>query len=154
GVTDIEAVSYMNYLCYELGLDPVEVGNTLAVMAEATERGLLGPGLEFGDVDAMVGLIKATGVRNELGELLWRGASSLARQAGAPELAPAVKGITMQNCDPRPEPAWGLLNATETFGSAVHIWSYGHLVYGLRSVGVEPLVHPGSTPGEIAEAVK
>ncbi|HKQ30770.1 MAG TPA: aldehyde ferredoxin oxidoreductase family protein [Burkholderiales bacterium] len=153
-VTDIEAVSYMNYLCYELGLDPVEMGNGLAVMAEATELGLLEPGLAFGDIDAMIELITETGVRRGRGGLLWHGASALARQLGAPGLAPAVKGITMQNCDPRPEPAWGLLNATETFGSAVHIWSYGPLVYGLRSVGVEPTVHPGSTPLEIAQAVK
>jgi aldehyde:ferredoxin oxidoreductase len=153
-VTDIEAVSYMNYLCYELGLDPVEMGNALAVLAEASERGLIRPGLEFGDVDAMVDLIKQTGVRRGLGELLWMGASPLAGQLGEPELAPAVKGITMQNCDPRPEPAWGLLNATETFGSAAHIWSYGDLVYGLHSVGVTPMVTPTSTTREIARAVK
>jgi aldehyde:ferredoxin oxidoreductase len=153
-VTDIEAVSYMNYLCYELGLDPVEMGNALAVMADASERGLLRPGIEFGDVDAMVELIKQTGERRGLGELLWMGALPMARQLGAPELAPAVKGITMQNCDPRPEPAWGLLNATETFGSAVHIWSYGDLVYGLHSVGVTPVVAPSSTAPEIARAVK
>jgi aldehyde:ferredoxin oxidoreductase len=153
-VTDIEAVSYMNYLCYELGLDPVEMGNALAVLAEATERGLVDDGLAFGDVDRMVELIKQTGVRHELGELLWMGAPALARRLGAPELAPAVKGITMQNCDPRPEPAWGLLNATETFGSAAHIWSYGDLVYGLHTVGVKPLVTPQSTTAEIAAAVK
>jgi aldehyde:ferredoxin oxidoreductase len=78
----------------------------------------------------------------------------MARELGEPELAPAVKGITMQNCDPRPEPAWGLLNATETFGSAAHIWSYGDLVYGLHSVGVKPIVSPDSTTQEIARAVK
>jgi aldehyde:ferredoxin oxidoreductase len=153
-VTDIEAVSYMNYLCYELGLDPVEMGNGLAILAEATERGLLRPGLAFGDVDAMVALINDTAARRGLGELLWMGGLSLAHALGAPELAPATKGITMQNCDPRPEPAWGLLNATETFGSAAHIWSYGDLVYGLHTLGVEPLVTPQSTPAQIALAVK
>jgi aldehyde:ferredoxin oxidoreductase len=144
----------MNYLSYELGLDPVEMGNALAVLAEASERGRVRPGLEFGDVDGMVELIKQTGVRRGLGELLWMGALPMARQLGEPELAPAVKGISMQNCDPRPEPAWGLLNATETFGSAVHIWSYGDLVYGLHSVGVTPTVTPSSTSLEIARAVK
>jgi aldehyde:ferredoxin oxidoreductase len=153
-VTDVEAVSYMNYLCYELGLDPVEVGNALAILAEASERGLVHPRLAFGDVESMVELIKDTGMRRGLGELVWMGGAALARQLGDPELAPAVKGITMQNCDPRPEPAWGLLNATETSGSAAHIWSYGDLVYGLHTVGVTPQVTPESTTTEIARAVK
>src|SRR5262249_42365795 len=153
-VTDVEAVSYMNYLCYELGLDPVEVGNALAILAEAGERGLLRPRLAFGDVGAMVELIQHTGMRGGLGALVWMGGATRAGKPAPPERAPAVKGITMQTCDPRPEPAWGLLNATETFGSAAHIWSYGDLVYGLRTVGVEPKVTPESTTTEIARAVK
>ena len=56
--------------------------------------------------------------------------------------------------DPRPEPAWGLLNATEGLGAAAHIWTYGDLVYAMHDVGVEPIVTPESTPGEIADRVK
>lgn len=153
-LTDIEAVSYLNYLCYDLGFDPVEIGNTLAILAEATERGLVPAGLEWGDASAMIRLVQEAGVRDGIGELLFNGGAALARRLGVPDLAPAVKGITMQNCDPRPEPAWGLLNATETFGSAAHIWCYGDLVYGLREVGVQPLVNPGSSAREIACAVK
>jgi aldehyde:ferredoxin oxidoreductase len=153
-VTDLAAISHMNLLCFELGLDPIEMGNALAILAEASERGLVAPALAFGDVDRMIALIEETAARRGLGELLWLGGAAMARALGAPELAPAVKGITMQNCDPRPEPAWGLLNATETAGSAAHIWSYADLVYGLRAVGVEPRVSPESTPHAIASAVK
>ena len=39
-VRDLEALGYLNYLCYELGIDPIEMGNTLAMLAEATELGL------------------------------------------------------------------------------------------------------------------
>ena len=66
----------------------------------------------------------------------------------------SVKGISIQNVDPRPEPAWGLLNATESLGAAAHIWTYGDLVYAMRDVGVEPIVTPESSPREIAGAVK
>ena len=38
-VRDLEALGYMNHLCYELGLDPIEVGNGLALLAELTEKG-------------------------------------------------------------------------------------------------------------------
>jgi aldehyde:ferredoxin oxidoreductase len=66
----------------------------------------------------------------------------------------SVKGISIQNVDPRPEPAWGLLNATESLGAAAHIWTYGDLVHAMGDVGVTPIVGPDSTPGEIAAAVK
>jgi aldehyde:ferredoxin oxidoreductase len=64
-----------------------------------------------------------------------------------------VKEISLQNCDPRAEPAWGLLNATETYGGAAHIWCYGDLVHAMRHVGVRPLVTPDSSPRQFAEAV-
>ena len=54
----------------------------------------------------------------------------------------SVKGISIQNVDPRPEPAWGLLNATESLGAAAHIWTYGDLVYAMHDVGVKPVVTP------------
>jgi aldehyde:ferredoxin oxidoreductase len=66
----------------------------------------------------------------------------------------SVKGISIQNVDPRPEPAWGLLNATEALGAATHIWTYGDLVHAMHDVGVEPIVAPDSTAGDIAVRVK
>ena len=56
--------------------------------------------------------------------------------------------------DPRPEPAWGLLNATESLGAAAHIWTYGDLVHGMHEAGVEPVIKPESTPAEMAGHVK
>ena len=150
---DLEALGYMNHLCYELGLDPIEMGNTLAMLAEATERGLLRAGLSWGDADRMIELIGLTGRGEGLGKMLTAGAGQAAAALGAPELGISVKGISLQNVDPRPEPAWGLLNATENFGGAAHIWTYADLVMGMREAAVVPLVGPASTPGEVAEAV-
>jgi aldehyde:ferredoxin oxidoreductase len=154
-LTDIEAVSYLNYLCYEEGIDPIEMGNVLAMVAEATERGWISgrEGLLWGDTERMIELVHLTAQGRDLGGLLQLGASGAAVVLGRPELAMSIKGISIQNCDPRPEPAWGLLNATETFGSAAHIWSYGELVYAMRHVGVRPIVGPDSSPRQIAEAV-
>jgi aldehyde:ferredoxin oxidoreductase len=152
--TDLEAVSYMNFLCYELGIDPIEMGNTLAMLAEATEDGQVRDGLRWGDVDGMIQRIEQTGAGVGVGEVLGLGASRAAAILGVPELAMSVKGISLQNCDPRPEPAWGLLNATETYGGAAHIWCYGDLVWGMREVGVEPLVEASSSTRHIAEMVR
>jgi aldehyde:ferredoxin oxidoreductase len=152
-VTDLAALGYMNHLCYELGLDPIEMGNTLAMLAEATERGRVRDGLRWGDADRMIELIQRTGAEQGIGEVLARGASRAAATLGVPELRMAVKGIPLQNVDPRPEPAWGLLNATETLGGAAHIWTYADLVSGMREAEVSPLVNLRSTPREVAEAV-
>jgi aldehyde:ferredoxin oxidoreductase len=154
GLTDVEAVAYLNYLCYELGLDPIEMGNTLAMLAEATERGQVRRGLDWGDADRMAELTQDTAFGRAIGATLSRGATEAAARLDAPELAMSVKGISIQNCDPRPEPAWGLLNATETAGSAAHIWSYGDLVEGLAEVGVRPIVRRDDPPEDIAASVK
>src|SRR5262245_50970468 len=154
GLNDLTAVSYMNFLCYELGIDPIEMGNTLAMLAEATELGRVRDGLRWGDADGMIQMIEQTGAGVGVGEVLALGASNAAALLGVPELAMSVKGISLQNCDPRPEPAWGLLNATETCGSAAHIWCHGDLVWGMREVGVEPLVEPSSSPRHVAEMVR
>ncbi len=153
-VIDLEAISYMNYLCYVLGVDPIEMGNSLAMLAEATERGVVRDGLRWGDVDRMVELIRMTAERSGAGEYLALGAERAARELGDEELSMSVKGITIQNTDPRVEPAWGLLNATENFGGAAHIWVFADLVYSMRDAGVEPSVSPESGYADIAAAVK
>ena len=131
GVGDLESIAYMNYLCYELGLDPIETGNLLAILAQATEKGLVSPelGLRWGDVDRMVDLIHLISTRSDMGGTLAEGAVALCNTLGDPFLSTAVKGITIQNADPRVEYAWGLLNATENSGASTHIWVYPDLIY-------------------------
>ena len=150
---DLEALGYLNYRCYELGLDPIEMGNTLAMLADATEHGQVPDGLAWGDADRMIELVELTGTGRGLGRILSTGAQHAAATLDVPELAMTVKGISIQNVDPRPEPAWGLLNATEPFGGAAHIWTYGDLVVGMADAAVEPLLTRTSTPRQIAAAV-
>lgn len=136
GVGDLESIAYMNYVCYELGVDPIETGNLLAILAHATEKGLVPPeqGLRWGDVDRMVDLIRLISTRSGLGGTLAEGAVRLCESLGDPSLSTAVKGITIQNTDPRVEYAWGLLNATENTGASVHIWVYPDLIYSFMNL--------------------
>lgn len=48
-VYDLEQTAYLTQLCYEMGVDPVEMGNTLAVYADLSERGHARPTLSWGD---------------------------------------------------------------------------------------------------------
>jgi aldehyde:ferredoxin oxidoreductase len=153
-LVDVEAISYLNYVCYDLGLDPIEMGNTLAMLAEATERGLVSDGVRWGDANRFAALMHQAATGQGEWSRLGLGAAGVAAALGLDRLAMSVKGISIQNVDPRPEPAWGLLNATESLGAAAHIWTYGDLVHAMGDVGVTPIVGPDSTPGEIAAAVK
>jgi aldehyde:ferredoxin oxidoreductase len=153
-LVDLEAIAYMNYLCYDLGLDPIEMGNTLAMLAEATERGLVADGTAWGDADRFAALARQAATGEGEWSRLGLGAAGAAASLGLGSLAMSVKGISIQNVDPRPEPAWGLLNSTESLGAAAHIWTYGDLVHAMAGVGVRPIVGPESTPAEIAAAVK
>ena len=137
-VDDLEDVAYMNYLCYEFGLDPIEVGNLLAIYADATEKKLLrtnhGAGLLWNDPPRMIELMRLIADRKNEGALLAEGADPLIKEFGDENLSTATKGITIQNTDPRVEPAWGLLNATENSGSSLHIWVYPDLIYSFATI--------------------
>ena len=136
-VDDLEAVAYMNYLCYEVGLDPIETGNLLAIYAEATELGLTNNsegGLRWGDADRMIEIIQMISKRSGVGKILADGAENLSKEFHKESLSTAFKGITIQNTDPRVEPAWGLLNATDNSGSSAHIWVYPDLIYSFKQI--------------------
>ncbi|MCE4611777.1 MAG: aldehyde ferredoxin oxidoreductase family protein [Desulfurococcales archaeon] len=151
---DVEGVAYLTSLCYRLGIDPIEAGNLLAMYAEITElEGLGGEGLAWGDLEGMERLIVDITYLRGAGKVLAQGARELARKYGRPEVATDVKGITVQNADPRVEKAWGLANAVESFGGAVHIWVYGDIIASFKSLGVPVRVDWSFKPGESARAV-
>jgi len=124
------------------------------MLAEATERGFATNGVAWGDAERFAALIRQAGMQRGEWSRLGLGAAGAASSLGIDPLAMSVKGISIQNVDPRAEPAWGLLNATESLGAAAHVWTYGDLVYAMKDVGVKPIVTPESTPGEIAGHVK
>jgi aldehyde:ferredoxin oxidoreductase len=160
-VFDLESVAYMNYLCYEIGLDPIELGNILAIYADASQKGIVESrhgNLKWGDADSMIGLIGSIARKESgLGELLARGASDVVNELGDDTLDTSIKGITIQNADPRVETAWGLLNATENSGGSLHIWVYPDLIYSFREIpGIKSLLSSSSDdqPDKIAARVK
>jgi aldehyde:ferredoxin oxidoreductase len=157
-VDDLEAVAYMNYLCYELGLDPIETGNLLAVYAEATEKRLVkeSKGLKWGDAERMIELIKLIAEKRNEGMLFSEGIKGLIEFLGDSSLDISVMNITIQNADPRAESAWGLLNATENTGSSCHIWVYPDLIYSFRTLeGIKCLLPEDLNDYKgIAKAVK
>ena len=65
GVSDLDAVLKANYLCNELGMDPISLGSTIASAMEMYERGVVteaetGMALRFGSGEALVAIDRAS----------------------------------------------------------------------------------------------
>lgn len=124
GIGHVEAVSYLNSLANTYGLDTIELGNTLAVAAEATQRGLLKDGLKWGDVDAFADIIRKIAYREgDLANTLAEGGARAAKAFGDPDLSMSVKGMSIPAYDPRGLKGFAITYSTSNRG-ACHLRAY------------------------------
>ena len=128
GVGDLDAVIKANYLCNELGMDPISLGATIAAAMELYEAGVLsdeqtGRALNFGSCDALVALAEQTAYREGFGNEIAEGAMRMTEKFGRPELFMGVKGSEFPAYDPRGIQSMGLGYATSNRG-ACHLKSY------------------------------
>jgi len=143
GVNNLAAVTKVNYLCNELGLDTITMGATIATAMELAERGYLpesdvGRNLRFGDPEAIVEFTRMTGFRNSFGDILAEGSLLLAQRYGHPELAIVSKGQEFAGYEPRGEQGMGLAYATSNIGAS-HMRA--HMAY-VELLGVPILIDP------------
>jgi len=108
GIGDLHYVAELNRVCNNLGLDTIEMGNTIAV---AMESGLL----EFGDGPGAVELLKKVATPDELGAIVGQGALAMGQAKGVTHVA-HVKGQSLPAYDPRPIKGIGVTYATGTQG--------------------------------------
>jgi len=129
GVSDLGAVCKANFICNELGLDPISVGSTIACAMELYEMGAITPeetgglDLTFGNAAAMVELTRMIGYREGFGDLLSEGSYRLASRYGHPELSMTVKKQEIPAYDPRAVQGIGLNYATSNRGGC-HVRGY------------------------------
>lgn len=106
---DLTAIAHINDLCNRLGLDTITCGATAAFLMDCWEKELIDggdtDGLQFtwGNIDAVIGLIKKIAVREGFGDRAAAGSWALAQSIGprAVDLAVAVKGLELPMHDPR-----------------------------------------------------
>ena len=120
---DIGAIAAMIDRCNDLGLDTIECGNALATTMEATEKGLVKGGLEWGDTEAMMVTIEEIAAREGIGANLAEGPARAAAKWGAPEISMSVKGQSIPAYDPRGMKGMGIGYATSNRG-ACHLRGY------------------------------
>lgn len=106
-VYDLEAITRVNYLCNELGMDTISFGGTLACAMELWQRGFVtskdteGLELRFGRPEQLEELAHRTAFRRGIGDKLAEGSFRLAESFGHPEWAMTVKKQEIPAYDPR-----------------------------------------------------
>jgi aldehyde:ferredoxin oxidoreductase len=125
GNYDIASVAKMIDQCNDYGLDTIELGNTLSVYMEATEKGYLNgdSGLLWGDWGSMVKVTDKIGVREGIGDALAEGPARFAASLGHPEISMSVKGQSIPAYDPRGMKGIVFAYATSNRG-ACHLRAY------------------------------
>ena len=148
GLSDITGVASANYLCNQLGLDTISMGNVIGFAMECYQRGLLttmdtqGLALEWWNLEVILTLIENTVKREGFGNLLADGTKRLSEiiGKGSDKFAKHSKGQGFALFEPRSAVGMGLLYATTTPG-ANHCYgpTYRNEILDLK----DPLSHAG-----------
>ncbi len=129
GVGDLDAVTYVNFICNEDGYDPITFGATVAAAMELYELGAIdseitgGLELTFGSADALAKAAELVASGEGFGKDLGLGSKRLCEKYGHPELSMTVKGQEFPAYDPRGIQGMGLGYATSNRG-ACHLRGY------------------------------
>jgi len=139
GVDDLKAISYLNLLCDQFGIDTMSTGNILAYLMECvqkkviTKKDLDGVDLKWGDYKAMIELVRKISSREGIGDLLAEGVAKAAKKIGkgTSRFAMHVKGMEMPGYDPRGALGMGLAFATADRGAChLRAWTVYEEVMG------------------------
>ena len=142
GIDDLDFVAKMTKACNDLGLDTIEMGNTIAI---AMEGGLL----EFGDKEGALALFDHIAKGTPLGRVLSNGVEATAKVFGV-HRTPTVKGQSMPAYEPRAIKGIGFTYATTTMG-ADHTAGYT-IAPEIAGVGgkVDPMTYEGKADLSLA----
>ena len=155
GVNDIDALTYVQFLCNEDGYDPITFGATVAAAMEMFEMGAItteqtdGVEFKFGSAEALVKAAEWVASGEGFGKDLALGSKRLCEKYGQAELSMTVKGQEFPAYDPRAVQGMGLAYATSNRG-ACHLRGY---TVASEVLGIPVKTDPLETDGK-AELVK
>ena len=131
GVGDLDAVLKANWLCNDLGMDPISMGSTLASAMELYQDGIVTDEdvelpLTFGSEAALVRMTEATAYREGFGDELAEGAKLMGEKWKKPEVFMGSKGQEFPAYDPRGFQGMGIAYATCNRGGChLRAWTPG-----------------------------
>jgi aldehyde:ferredoxin oxidoreductase len=123
GNNDLALICEANYLCNQMGLDTISTGNTIGCAMELSEKGFFSNFPKFGEVDALLDIIKNIAYKEGVEKELSDGARRLAEKYGNSDSAMTVKSLELPAYDPRGVQGQGLAYATSNRGGC-HLRAY------------------------------
>lgn len=148
-IDDFEAICKANFLCNELGLDPITLGGTISCATELVNKGIIPRSvadLRWGDADMLVEMVSKTAYREGFGDELAEGSYRLAEKYGYPEYSMTVKKQELPAYDPRGQQGIGLEYATSNRGGC-HVRGY---MTSPEVLGIPEKVDPDAIEGKAA----
>lgn len=123
GVDDMDAATYVGFLCNDYGMDPISLGGSIAAAMELYDIGAIteedtgGLKLEFGSAEALCRVAEMIAKGEGIGVDIGTGSKRLCEKYGHPELSMAVKGQEFAAYDGRAMQGMGLAYATSNRGA-------------------------------------
>jgi aldehyde:ferredoxin oxidoreductase len=109
GITDMDTIAKLDFLCDDIGLDTMGTGAALAVAMDAGHR-------EFGDEKAAIEMVEEIAKNSDLGKIIGNGAVAVGKHFNHARV-PAVKGQSIAAYDPRAMQGNGVTYATTPMGA-------------------------------------
>jgi aldehyde:ferredoxin oxidoreductase len=142
---NLEAIVDLGELCDRYGMDTISASNTIGLAFRLYEMGAItkedtgGIELKWGDVDAIEELVRLTGSREGLGDLLAQGSKRFGAHFGAEEEAVQVNGLEVAYHDPRGVSGMALSYATSPRGACHNQSDYFFVDWGhtQEELGIE-----------------
>jgi aldehyde:ferredoxin oxidoreductase len=142
-IDSIEEIAYLNDICDRLGMDTITAGNLCGLTIEAARRGKIDYAIDYGQVDAIAGLLKKIAFRQGIGDLLARGIRAASEEWGLEDVAVHVKGLEPAGYDPRVLKGVGLGYATSDRGAC-------HLRAAFYKAELTGMIDPDTIEGKAA----
>ncbi|MGB2690308.1 MAG: aldehyde ferredoxin oxidoreductase family protein [Desulfobacterales bacterium] len=140
-IDSIEEIAYLNDVCDRLGMDTISAGNLCGLTIEAVGKKKIDVKIDYGDVDAIAGLLKKIADRQGIGDILARGIKHAANVWGMEDVAVHVKGLEPPGYDPRVLKGSGLAFAVSDRGAC-------HLRATFHNPELKGMISPEVTKGK------
>ena len=142
---DLESIVDLGELCDRYGMDTISASNTIGLAFHLYEKGIIteedtgGIELSWGDVDAIEELVRLTGSREGIGDLLAQGAKRFAAHFSVEEEAVQVNGLEVAYHDPRGVSGMAISYATSPRGACHNQSDYFFVDWGhsQEELGIE-----------------
>jgi len=109
GITDLDAIARLDFLCDDIGLDTMNTGVAVGVAMDAGYK-------EFGDAQAAIDMLEEVARGSEIGQVIGNGPVAVGRHFNHTRV-PAVKNQSIAAYDPRGMQGNGVTYATSPMGA-------------------------------------